>query len=56
MAPKIPPPLYNKGDRVFCYHGPMLYEAKIEEVAPKQERSEDGEQMYRVHYKGWKST
>ncbi|KAL9059888.1 MAG: hypothetical protein Q9162_000958 [Coniocarpon cinnabarinum] len=57
MAPKVPAPLYKEGERVFCFHGPMLYEAKIQVVgSPTKERSKDGEQMYRVHYKGWKAT
>ena len=57
MAPKLPPPQYRQGDKVFCFHGPMLYEAKIEEVGSKEERTKNnGIQQYKVHYKGWKAT
>ncbi|CDH54070.1 mrg-domain-containing protein [Lichtheimia corymbifera JMRC:FSU:9682] len=42
---------YEKDERVLCYHGPLLYEAKIVRVESKDDRP-----MYFVHYKGWKQT
>jgi mortality factor 4-like protein 1 len=55
MAPqKQAPSPFQKDERVLCFHLEMLYEAKIMDVmAP--ETSENG-WLYKVHYKGWKST
>ncbi|KAF1991679.1 MRG-domain-containing protein [Aulographum hederae CBS 113979] len=44
--------LYNKDEKVLCFHGMLMYEAKVIEV--KQTKAEDNE--YKVHYKGWKNT
>lgn len=44
---------YVKDEVVLCYHGDIMYEAKILEV----KRTEDKKAFeYRVHYKGWKNT
>lgn len=45
---------YDVQERVLCFHGPMLYEAKVLEV----KRSDDKKELpeYKVHYKGWKNT
>jgi len=51
---------YEMNERVLCYHGPLIYEAKVlkppvvhtEETAPP---SGPGP-YYFVHYKGWKQT
>ncbi|KAG2196903.1 hypothetical protein INT47_005127 [Mucor saturninus] len=44
---------FERDERVLCYHGPFIYEAKI----LKREKREDNEQEeYFVHYKGWKQT
>ncbi|KAI7882510.1 MRG-domain-containing protein [Lichtheimia hyalospora FSU 10163] len=42
---------YEKDEKVLCYHGPLIYEAKIVRVESKDDRP-----MYFVHYKGWKQT
>ncbi|KAK0706374.1 MRG-domain-containing protein [Lasiosphaeria miniovina] len=54
MAPsKQPQPPFSKDERVLCFHGEMLYEAKILDVQP----SDNGEGFqYKIHYKGWKSS
>ncbi|KAI1822379.1 MRG-domain-containing protein [Xylaria intraflava] len=57
MAPskldKAPP--YSKDERVLCFHGDLMYEAKIIEVKIEQgKKAEDAQ--YRIHYKGWKSS
>ncbi|KAL0573913.1 Esa1p-associated factor [Marasmius crinis-equi] len=54
-------PTYNVNERCLCYHGPLIYEAKI-----LKSRNFDGEKLvgpggilgqhYFVHYKGWKQT
>ncbi|KAI8987085.1 MRG-domain-containing protein [Pilobolus umbonatus] len=43
---------YDKDERVLCYHGSFLYEAKI----LKKEKREEDSCQYFVHYKGWKQT
>ncbi|KAI1389033.1 MRG-domain-containing protein [Hypoxylon trugodes] len=57
MAPsrqsQVPP--YAKDERVLCFHGDLMYEAKILEVSVKSgQKAEDAQ--YRIHYKGWKNT
>ncbi|KAK6225368.1 histone acetylase complex subunit [Colletotrichum tabaci] len=54
MAPTRPPAQpFSKDEKVLCFHGEMLYEAKILDVQPAD--SGEGFQ-YRIHYKGWKNT
>ncbi|KAK2016310.1 MRG-domain-containing protein [Colletotrichum eremochloae] len=54
MAPaRQPAQPFTKDEKVLCFHGEMLYEAKILDVQP----AESGEGFqYRIHYKGWKNT
>lgn len=42
---------YAANEKVLCYHGPLIYEAKIVNL-----RMEEGSPQYLVHYKGWKQT
>ncbi|KAJ8086532.1 Esa1p-associated factor [Marasmius tenuissimus] len=54
-------PTFNTNERCLCFHGPLIYEAKI-----LKQKKFDGEkdagpggivgQHYFVHYKGWKQT
>ncbi|OLN86667.1 Chromatin modification-related protein eaf3-like protein 1 [Colletotrichum chlorophyti] len=54
MAPaRQPPQPFTKDEKVLCFHGEMLYEAKILEIQPSE--GTEGFQ-YRIHYKGWKNT
>ncbi|XP_043847142.1 mortality factor 4-like protein 1 [Dromiciops gliroides] len=49
MAPKqAPKPEFQEGERVLCFHGPLLYEAKCLKVA-----TEDRQVRYLIHYSGW---
>ncbi|EHB06202.1 Mortality factor 4-like protein 1 [Heterocephalus glaber] len=49
MAPKQDPkPKFQEGERVLCFHGPLLYEAKCVMVAIK-----DKQVKYFIHYSGW---
>lgn len=41
-------PKYEAGEKLLCFHGPLLYEAKCLDVKIK-----DGGVMYFVHYQGW---
>ncbi|KAI1635499.1 MRG-domain-containing protein [Biscogniauxia mediterranea] len=57
MAPskqeKAPP--FSKDEKVLCFHGDLMYEAKIIEVkVDKDKKAEDAQ--YRIHYKGWKAS
>jgi len=47
---------YVKDEKVLCFHGESLYEAKIldtERIDPNDKKSL---WKYKVHYKGWKNT
>lgn len=44
---------YKVDEKVLCFHGPMLYEAKILDTRVNEKREEV---EYKVHYKGWKNT
>ncbi|RWR82979.1 protein MRG1 [Cinnamomum micranthum f. kanehirae] len=39
---------FSEGERVLAYHGPLLYEAKVQKV-----ENLDNKQRYYVHYLGW---
>lgn len=54
-APAAPAvPTYKVDEKVLCFHGPMLYEAKVIDVKPGADKKDPPE--YKVHYKGWKNT
>uniref|UniRef100_A0A3Q3FSS9 Mortality factor 4-like protein 1 n=1 Tax=Labrus bergylta TaxID=56723 RepID=A0A3Q3FSS9_9LABR len=49
MAPKQDPkPKFQEGERVLCFHGPLLYEAKCVKINIK-----DKHIKYFIHYSGW---
>ena len=55
MAPRKP--LFGDGDGwVLCFHGPLLYEAKILEFRQADSKDKNSAWEYKVHYKGWKNT
>merc|ERR1712218_694215 len=37
-----------KGEKILCFHGPLIYEAKIQEV-----EMQNSIPKYFIHYKGW---
>ncbi|KAG8936957.1 Esa1p-associated factor [Tulasnella sp. 419] len=50
---------YAPQERVLCYHGPLIYEAKIlraETWTPENTKLGTTGDHYFVHYKGWKQT
>nr|KAJ3422750.1 Esa1p-associated factor [Polyrhizophydium stewartii] len=48
---------YEQGETVLCFHGPLLYEAKVLQTQyHEKERGFDDGPHYLVHYRGWKST
>ncbi|KAL8935976.1 MAG: hypothetical protein Q9216_005165, partial [Gyalolechia sp. 2 TL-2023] len=52
-ASMMPKQHYEKDEKVLCFHGELLYEAKILEV---EQDTETKSFRYRIHYKGWKNT
>ncbi|RIB08992.1 MRG-domain-containing protein [Gigaspora rosea] len=48
--------LYRQGDRILCFHGPMIYEAKILDKDNQHPKSGNSGPHYLIHYKGWKNT
>ncbi len=46
---------FSAGERILCYHGPLLYEAKILKAELWENREENGPHYF-VHYKGWKQS
>ncbi|KAF4622537.1 hypothetical protein D9613_009180 [Agrocybe pediades] len=51
-ATVTPAPVFASQERVLCYHGPLIYEAKV----LKTKTDAEGLPQYLVHYKGWKQT
>lgn len=50
---------FSPNERVLCYHGPLMYEAKIlKTIVWDESTSLTGVvgEHYFVHYKGWKQT
>ncbi|KAJ3369782.1 Esa1p-associated factor [Kappamyces sp. JEL0680] len=48
---------YEDKEKVLCYHGPLMYEAKVLKAEYWRDRADlpDGA-YYFVHYQGWKTT
>jgi len=49
-------PMYQKDEKALCFHGELLYEAKVLEVRRQDTKDKNSPYEYRVHYKGWKNT
>lgn len=50
---------FTVNERVLCYHGPLIYEAKVLKVDNWDENTTQSGIVgphYYVHYKGWKQT
>ena len=50
---------YAINEKALCYHGPLIYEAKILKAEVWDERTTQTGVVgahYYVHYKGWKQT
>ena len=51
--------VFAVGERVLCYHGPLIYEAKILKSEVWDETNTKAAAVgprFFVHYKGWKQT
>lgn len=42
---------FAKDEKILCFHGPVLYEAKILDL-----RYVNSAWQFKIHYKGWKNT
>ncbi|KAF9523031.1 MRG-domain-containing protein [Crepidotus variabilis] len=51
-------PTFTSNERVLCFHGPLLYEAKVLKTKTVENPlpGQLGGPQYFVHYKGWKQT
>ncbi|KAK5112048.1 hypothetical protein LTR62_004582 [Meristemomyces frigidus] len=49
-------PVYQKDEKALCFHGELLYEAKVLDYKVKDPNDKKDGFVYRVHYKGWKNT
>ncbi|KAG8626709.1 hypothetical protein KVT40_005654 [Elsinoe batatas] len=56
MAPANSGAMYAKDERALCFHGELLYEAKVLDTRPVDQNDRKGPWQYLVHYKGWKNT
>lgn len=65
MAPpkQAPGPPFAKDEKVLCFHGDLMYEAKITDLRSASDHSNTNaatikadDAQYRVHYKGWKAS
>ena len=56
MAPARANRAYEINDWVLCFHGPLLYKAKIIDHEPIDPRAKKSAWQYKVHYNGWKKT
>merc|ERR1719245_1499196 len=39
---------WSEGEKILCFHGPLIYEAKIQSV-----ETQNGIPKYFIHYRGW---
>ena len=49
-------PLFAKDEKVLCFHGELLYEAKVLDSKLKDPLKKEEGFLFKVHYKGWKNT
>ena len=56
MAPTHQQVVYQKDEKVLCFHHELLYEAKVLDSKPSDPNDKKSPLHYRVHYKGWKNT
>jgi len=48
--------VFEKDEKILCFHGAFMYEAKILDLKPVDPRDKKSAFTYLVHYKGWKNT
>ncbi|KAI8919053.1 hypothetical protein PhCBS80983_g01848 [Powellomyces hirtus] len=48
---------FENGEQILCFHGPLLYEAKVIGTENREAKGDrEAGPHYKVHYKGWKQT
>lgn len=47
---------FEKDEKVLCFHGAFLYEAKVLNLQQDDPKDRKSPWKYFVHYKGWKNT
>ncbi|SAM04882.1 hypothetical protein [Absidia glauca] len=47
------PYTYDKDQKVLCFHGPLIYEAKILDRRQETDEQNASYPIYHVHYQGW---
>ncbi|KAJ3040571.1 Esa1p-associated factor [Rhizophlyctis rosea] len=56
-AAKDEPLAFDENEKILCFHGPLLYEAKVLKAEYWKDRPDGATgPHYFVHYKGWKQT
>lgn len=48
--------MYEQDERCLCFHGHLLYEAKVVKIEHEEEGNRKSPFKYLVHYKGWKKS
>ncbi|EGU13267.1 Chromatin modification-related protein EAF3 [Rhodotorula toruloides ATCC 204091] len=59
LLPALPKLAYAENEKALCFHGPLMYEAKVLKAEFWQKGSNKSGAVgphYFVHYKGWKQT
>ncbi|KAF2431983.1 MRG-domain-containing protein [Tothia fuscella] len=51
-----PPQIFEKDEKVLCFHLELLYEAKVLGCKQQDPTDKKSPWMYLIHYKGWKNT
>ncbi|XP_040573337.1 mortality factor 4-like protein 1 [Lepeophtheirus salmonis] len=46
----IPPAKFKEGEKILCFHGPLIYEAKVQKL---EENVAKSRRRYFIHYHGW---
>nr|ACO15529.1 Mortality factor 4-like protein 1 [Caligus clemensi] len=46
----LPPAKFKEGEKILCFHGPLIYEAKVQKL---EESEAKGRRRYFIHYHGW---
>ncbi|XP_062499587.1 mortality factor 4-like protein 1 [Corticium candelabrum] len=53
MPPKVK---FQDGEKVLCYHGPLIYEAKCMKTQSGKEKDVEKGTKFLIHYNGWKKS
>jgi mortality factor 4-like protein 1 len=51
-----PVQVFEKDEKVLCFHHELLYEAKVLGTRQQDAMDKKSPWQYLIHYKGWKNT